>query len=80
MMTHNKRVLARIATIGAVQKASRAYLPSPNAGVMMALEEAIQEKRGELEALLLSGKTDSAAYRTAKSKLAKWSAAWNANR
>lgn len=79
-MTHNQHVLAKIRTISAIQKASRSHLLSPQAGVMMALEEAIYDKRREVEALLLSGKIDTVAYRDAKSKWAKWTASWSANR
>jgi len=47
---------------------------------MEALSEAIACKREELQKMTLAGELGSDAYRQASRQLAKWSAAWAANR
>ena len=80
MHMHNQKVLSKLLAAGAVVKARRAPLPPPQGSVMEALREAIDGKRGELQALLVAGKLDTEAYRTAKAQVTRWTAAWNANR
>jgi Spy/CpxP family protein refolding chaperone len=79
-MTRNQNILATIVATQAVQKASRAHLPSPQARVMDALQDAIDSKRNELQRLIVSGNFDTETYRTAKAQLATWTEAWNSNR
>jgi hypothetical protein len=79
-MTPNERLLAQIVAHHAVQKASRADVRLPQERVMEALSEAIQSKRNEVQALVLSGRFEADPYRIAKAQLAMWTEAWNSNR
>ncbi len=79
-MTHNQKVLAQIVAQYAVQKAGRVDVRPPQDRVMKALGEAIESKRNEVQALVLAGRFETDAYRTAKAQLAKWTEAWNSNR
>jgi hypothetical protein len=47
---------------------------------MEALSEAIESKRNEVQALVLSGRFETDTHHIAKAQLAKWTEAWNSNR
>lgn len=47
---------------------------------MEALTDAIESKRAEVLALVLSGRLTTDAYRMANAQLAKWTEAWSSNR
>jgi len=79
-MSPNHRVLASIVAACAIDKAKRAHLPTPVAGVMDALEEAIEERRIDMARLALQGRVDSTEYRRAQEQLIRWDAAWRRNR
>jgi hypothetical protein len=79
-MTHNQKLLVRIVAHQAVQKASRVDVRPPQERVMEALGEAIESKRKEVLAFVLSGEIQTNEYSAAKAQLAKWTDAWNSNR
>lgn len=79
MPSHNQRVLAELQAQVAIARAQRAHAPQPMQP-MDALREAIDSKRGEVEALIFAGEFDSAAFRLAKAQLARWTAAWSSSR
>jgi len=79
-MTRNQKTLALILTLQTIQKARRQSASPPPGRVMEALSEAIACKREELQKMTLAGELGSDAYRQASRQLAKWSAAWAANR
>jgi hypothetical protein len=80
MLTHNQRVLAKIQTTFAVDKARRGHLLKPQNRVMDALREAIDGKSRELQAMIIAGKLDTDGYRLAKEQHACWTEAWYSNR
>jgi hypothetical protein len=79
-MTHNQKLLAQIVAHRALLKASRADVRPPQERAMEALSEAINDKRDEVQSLVLAGRFESDTYRVAKAQLAKWTEAWASNR
>lgn len=81
MPTCNQLILAKLASLNAINKARMKHQDrSSSEQVMSALKEAIDAKRQEVAWHTMRGEGDTEAARLACKQLSDWTSAWKSNR